>query len=643
MPPLKTKTGFLQDQNGAIAIMIALLLPVLIGFIGLSVEYGYTLLVRNQNQRIADISSVAGALAYANTSSETGMKTAALDAAALNGIAAEDVSVSLAASPKDPSSQAVHVEINTKNNMFLTPVLGGAAKVDIFTQAYASVGAQTHACIIALDQKGTGITLTGGVQAGAPNCYVASNEGISTTCGTKITAESASYFAGTLSPCQWSPSIVKGDGTPAPVTKTLTADPYKGNSAVVALNTRLDTNRRASWPSKVSVSTGTDLLFGGVSPAETAAAIKSLGCNYDHAYYNQWYTTTWVVTCASKTLNIGNMKLIGGVNVDFNSSGSPDTVYNISGELKNEYGTSLVMGPGTYNVAKGIFATKLTIGPGTFNVGTLDEFCGGVRYSICAGGTTTFKGPSNFTLISGFWSGAGGILTLGTGNANSFIIGKSSGATAIGLDSGSITYMGDTDSKGVFRVNGNVDGGGGGSCIIFPKAAQHDIVGSVGLSGGAKLGAGVYTIDGYLSVNTGGANCNGSDAVTGTDVTFVLSGKATPNDWECSGRVFCMTGGNKINMTAPTSGTYANLAVIGPQTPSINAGVNVTAGGQAKISGAFYFPNGPIDMGGGGSIGDSSIGCLELIGSSITLGGGALALSECSMPNSGNGKVALVQ
>ncbi len=47
--------------------MAALALPLIVGFAALSTEYGYGLLVRDQNQRIADLASYAGALAYGNT------------------------------------------------------------------------------------------------------------------------------------------------------------------------------------------------------------------------------------------------------------------------------------------------------------------------------------------------------------------------------------------------------------------------------------------------------------------------------------------------------------------------------------------------------------------------------------------------
>ena len=45
---------------------------------------------------------------------------------------------------------------------------------------------------------------------------------------------------------------------------------------------------------------------------------------------------------------------------------------------------------------------------------------------------------------------------------------------------------------------------------------------------------------------------------------------------------------------------------------------------------------------GGGQIGDTASGCLQLIGANISLSGGSQAMSECTLLN-GSGKVALIQ
>ncbi|MCZ7889663.1 MULTISPECIES: TadE/TadG family type IV pilus assembly protein [Agrobacterium] len=633
-----------KDRNGGIAIMAAFCLPIVIGFAALAVEYGYGLLVRGENQRTADLASYAGALAYNETNSEVKMKAAARRVAQLNGVDAAGVSVSLTASPKDARIQAVHVTITTTNTLVLAPVLGVSPKLDIGAEAYSSIGSSENGCIIALDKSGSGVTLSGGVQVGASKCYVNSNSDLVAPCGTKITAKEATYFDGSSQPCPWTSNIVRGDGSPAPVMNRYTSDPLEGHAGVAGLNQRFAINHKASWPGTVSVQKkGVDLLFGDEPPKTTAAAIEAIGCKYDPTNFNEYYKDRWDITCSGSTINIGSLLVKGNVQVKFNIAGNKNTVYNFSGKIQNVFGTKLEFGAGTFNVAKGVYGADLAFGAGSFHVGMGDEKCGDARYSLCASGKVTVDGPSTFVFDAGFYTGAGATLKLGDGTSNSYTFGKSSGDNAIGLDGGSITVMADASSgKGVFRLNGDLNGGGGGSCITIPASAEHDISGNVNLAGGARLGAGTYTVDGYFSVNTGGSACSDNIAVSGKNVTIVLSGIDTPSDWECSGKSFCLTGGNAITLTAPQSGDYANLAVIGPQSSKNKTGAAITSGGKGKISGAFYFPNGLIDFGGGGQIGDAATGCLQLIGASISLSGGSQAMSECTL-SSGTGKVALVQ
>nr|WP_281402303.1 Tad domain-containing protein [Rhizobium leucaenae] len=632
------------DRKGSIAIMTAICLPVVLGFAALSIEYGYGLLVRDQNQRTADLASYAGALAYSDTNSEDQMKDAALRVAELNGIDSANVTVSLTSSPKDARAQAVHVNVTTTDTLFLAPILGVSSKLDIATEAYSSLGTAESGCIIALDKSASGVALSGGVQVNASNCDVASNSNLVAPCGTKITAKSATYDEGSSQPCPWTANIVQPDGNSAPVTKQYTSDPLEGNDGVSELTDRFDTIRGASWPGKATAGNGQDIEFGGnSSPRDTAAAIEAVGCTYDPANYNQYWTTKWDISCSGSKISIGSLLVHGNLQVNFNTSGNKNTSYNFSGSVQNDFGTKLIFGNGTFNVARGVYGADLTFGAGTFHFGMGDQNCGDARYSLCSSGKLTIDGPSTFILDAGFYTGDGATLKLGAGATNSYTIGKSSGSNGIGLGGGSVTFMADANAgTGSFRVNGGINGGGGGSCITIPASAQHDISGSVNLAGGAKLGAGIYTVDGYFSVNTGGASCGNSVAVSGTDITIVISGTATPSDWECNGKAFCLTGGNAVTLTAPQSGSNANLAVIGPQSSSNTKGAEITSGGVGKISGAFYFPNGMIDFGGGGSLGNVPGGCLQLIGASISLSGGSQAMSECAL-SSGNGKVALIQ
>ena len=56
-------SAFLADQDGAIGIVIALLLPVLFGFAGLAVDIGHSYAVKSQLKNAADAGALSGARA----------------------------------------------------------------------------------------------------------------------------------------------------------------------------------------------------------------------------------------------------------------------------------------------------------------------------------------------------------------------------------------------------------------------------------------------------------------------------------------------------------------------------------------------------------------------------------------------------
>ncbi len=301
---------------------------------------------------------------------------------------------------------------------------------------------------------------------------------------------------------------------------------------------------------------------------------------------------------------------------------------------------------GTYTLVKGINtgggATTI-FGSGTFRMGRSTTACSGAFYSICNTSSLTLQGPSTFELNSGIFNSGGSTLTLGQGTSNSFVVGASSGGNAFFSGGGATTRFGDALGVGsLFRMIGHFDGSaGGGSCIVISAAAEHDIKGNMTIAGGVIMGAGRYTIDGFFALGaTGGgaSTCSGQTvSVFAENVTIVISGSATPASGDCSGRSFCATAGySNIRLTSPTSGSMAGFAVIGPQ---VNGGGALFTGGASggRISGAFYFPKGPINMNGGAGVAGGTT-CLQLIGSLITLAGGTTAVSECvTTAGSGSG------
>jgi hypothetical protein len=122
---------------------------------------------------------------------------------------------------------------------------------------------------------------------------------------------------------------------------------------------------------------------------------------------------------------------------------------------------------------------------------------------------------------------------------------------------------------------------------------------------------------------------------------MVIGGTNLPSSGTCSGQAFCLGAGySTVKITAPSA---TKLAVIGP-TSSGAAGATMTQGASgSSISGAFYFPRGPVQMSGGANIADGTGSCLQIVGSRVTLTGGTTAASACvSGGSTGSGSVMLV-
>ena len=190
-------------------------------------------------------------------------------------------------------------------------------------------------------------------------------------------------------------------------------------------------------------------------------------------------------------------------------------------------------------------------------------------------------------------------------------------------------------------------GAGGGSCLNLPAAAQHDINGPFTSAGGTIMGSGIYTVHGYIALggNAGGdVTCWGSTVgLSGANVTFVTDGSSLPASGTCSGDAFCAAAGyGHVTLTAPTTGTMADLAVIGPISNTAGASFGEGAS-NTTFSGVFYMPNGPITLSGAATVGPGAGPCFEMIGSQVTLSGGTALASNCISGASTGASVILVQ
>ncbi len=637
---------FAADRSGGVAVMAGLLMPVMIGMAALATEYGSALNTQTEHQRVSDLASYAGAVAYGATRSEPAMRASARRVAALHGIAPADVSVELTDSPRTPGMRAVQARIATPRPLLLAGLLG-AGDLTIAASALTEIGEAAAApigCVMALDPNGTGITLSGGTALNAPSCTVASNAAIASPCGTKIVTKAATYNSASA-PVQpeWCKTIQDDRGQPAPIGKAPVTDPLAGHAEIVAATGRIPSVAALVGPSAPSAvsSSAPNVEFpswegndGGVR-----AALKKQDC--DLAWRKVDDKLQWTVTCSPgrTSIEFGHLKIGGSQTVFFNVAGSASTRYAFD-SIQSEGGGNFVFGPGTFSVPGGVSmgGSRAEFGAGTFRIGR-----GACGYSICGGnnGTMNFAGPSVFELSHGIVVKGSLQARLGAGRGNVFRSGPSSDGHAIRIESGSLIIAdGRLGQAARFETKGKVVSDGG-TCLALPAAAEHDLSGNVEMRGALELGAGNYTVDGFLALGEswgGAAACNGRQtSLLAENVTITLSGRQVMTSWACNGTAFCAGAGYKdMVLTAPTSGPRAQLALIGPVARA--GGAAMTSGaGNATMTGAFYFPKGPIKLDGGASVAGAAANCLMMVGTSVTIAGGSAIASECESLRSGGG------
>ncbi len=630
--------GLAAGEGGSVAVTGALALPVLLGIAGLAIEYGDALVTRAQTQRVADLAVHAAILAYGASGDAEAMTHAAWYVAELNGVAADSTLVSL--DQDNGAGPVVRVTITTPRPLVLAQIISANHSLDVTVRSAATLDQSTSACVQALDPAGSGITISGGTAITATGCAVSSNAAVTASGSASIVTETLTYDSNTAPSFTGGASVTSRDGGDTRIIRTSAPDPLADHPGVALAQVRLATAAAMQAPVMPTVATGPNILFGWNQQA-TQQQATAVGCTASMS------GNTWTFACpAGATVNLGNLTIGGGLNLDFGLSGTANTTYIFSGSIRNT-GERMRFGPGNYDIAQGISTgggTTTNFGAGTFRIGRGTTSCGGATgYSICNTATMSIGGPSTFLLVGGVHNTGGASLTLGTGEGNSFHIGPSASGHALMLNGSSHTILGDATGAGDrFQVVGNVMTLGG-SCLSIGAATNHDFAGRLDFAGGVIFGSGLYAIDGYLHL---GASSGGSVWCFGQNVsmlalnaTFIISGKGVQAfNQNCNGlAAFCASSGySSMRLVAPTSGPFEGLAVLGPMAQGVTAGASFGGGASgSQISGAFYFPNGQVTLSGGASAAGSSAGCLQIIGATVTMTGGTTAASECIMSAGG--------
>lgn len=622
-------TSRLRDSiSGGVAVIGALSLTTVVGMGAFAIEATQGYSAKVNNQRIADMAALAGALAY-NVNSNGGQMVATARAVVVGqGLASSAADVQLVT---EGTQQLVQVTITTSVPLSLGRVFTAAPSYDVSAMGWATTTATVSTappCISALDSNAaTGVILSGGVSITAPGCDIETNGRVEVPWGTYITAKQVDAGGVVHNP---------GSGiTTAPTAGNIhasqpgTASDWMSSDS--ALKNVLCQVNKVTGGNDADYPDGNNVLCTNpqILPATltNSGSTTDLNLNYSPApaispYWNSG-TNTYTFPPTFVTTGYRNLVMSGGITAIFQGPGLTFKFDNV-----NMSGSSLTIGDGEVTVA-GTFGfnsgSVITIGNGNHSFGTL----------AVTGGRTLNIGTGNLLVAGAITMDGGSYIFANIGVGNTVTIGNNgtgTPATAINIAGGSklcfgggsgITCSAPSAAAGIFNANGSVITAGG-STIVFPKAATHVIDGHLSLNGSSIFGSGNYIIGGNFTNNTGGT-------MSGSDVTFAMSG------------TFTLSGGTSLDLAAPTS--VSSYGVPGVLFASKSASATTIGGGSAnRYAGLVYAPKSNMTISGGGSISTNGGACLMMILNRLTLsGGGVLSNGTCSGLTGGTGSVASVK
>jgi len=312
-----------QDERGAIAVMMAIMLSVLVGMLGLGVEFGSWYAARRALQTAADAAAITAALERSR-GNPGDASAIALREAQRNGFHEAASGAFVLNSPPTSGPLAGRTDAveailqNHQERLFSSLFLSGEAVVS--ARAVAVVGNGGKACVLALDTGASGaIRGSGTANVSLPGCMLAANStdpaSINLT-GVVIVKAQSMWSAGGLS--QGNNVTVNLDFPPSLHAAPL-RDPYA------------------------------DVQVGTVGPCDHTSTVK-------------------VTNKATKTLNpgvyCGGIQITGGT-VTFN----PGTYYIVDGSLDVNGGTLKGQYSSSTDGVTFVFTTKNVSGS---SIGGLD-------------------------------------------------------------------------------------------------------------------------------------------------------------------------------------------------------------------------------------------------------------------------------
>ncbi|MXQ10683.1 TadE/TadG family type IV pilus assembly protein [Microvirga makkahensis] len=221
---------FRTDDGGAIAVVAAIVFPVLIGAMGLGAEAGYWYLAQRKLQHAADVSAHAAAIRKRAGDDQSGIAAAALHVAQASGFSSEAGTIQVSTPPTSHAYSGDRSSIEvvlTQVQPLLFSSLFLSDPVNIHARAVAKLDMVSQACILALSPSAPGaVTVAGSTVVTLNGCDVASNSNASDSLkmqgGGHLTTDCISTVGGAVTTSDLTLQTCDAVREQAPVTM----DPY---------------------------------------------------------------------------------------------------------------------------------------------------------------------------------------------------------------------------------------------------------------------------------------------------------------------------------------------------------------------------------------------------------------------------------
>jgi Flp pilus assembly protein TadG len=138
---------------------------------------------------------------------------------------------------------------------------------------------------------------------------------------------------------------------------------------------------------------------------------------------------------------------------------------------------------------------------------------------------------------------------------------------------------------------------------------------------------GPLVVSGEIVVHGGNINFDAGAKVTGSNVTFFLTGPGG------AAGTYDTDGHPTLSLSAPTSGTYKDILFYRDRRAPLNS-IKVNGDATSTMSGALYFPTSDVVVNGNAGF---NVKCFKLIARRLNFSGNERIVNTCDTPDNPNG------